>query len=810
MPRFLGRGCAILLAIACLSVCLRASSPPLTAVAAVRSLRHEQAAEPRNVHLHGIVTLYDPVLGVFFFQDPTGSIFLDTRLNFPVVAGSRVELWGKTAPGYTTEIVPEQIREISRGPLPKAAFVNYRAAASHENDCRFVIMEGIVRSATLQGEGPAHVFLLQLEAGTGTVEVAIANFPHFDPSQLLDTTVRVTGNLGGNFNALNQILGLQLMVSDSSQLQILRRPVVNPFRLPLTPLRNFLISDKALLGSERVLTRGVVTLYDPGEKLAIQDEDSNLLVQTRQMEPIAIGQLVEVTGFPSVINGSPALGTAQAIPAGTVSPSVAQPISFANAMSGKFGNNLVTIEADLVSETREGDLDTLTLHSGDRVFQAVFRKIIGDSDPIPVFQPGTRLRVTGICILHVRGFWEDVESFQIHLRSARDISVLALPPWWTVRHLLLIISGLLGVAIVAIVWGLWVRRRLSFQEKLVRQKIEAEAERLVTLAHLEQQRSHILELINSFEPLIKVFAAIHRHAAEMWPGACSYSHLLKDRKLVLLAGSDPSILDSVRLQTVDPTHSSEACAIAVRTCSLAHLSVTRSVWSRPLISSGGEILGTVTFEGIDADSVPFNQQALDFACNLATIAIDNRRLYEDALHRSQHDQLTGLANRALLDDRIEEALEHARTSSSRAAVLFMDLDRFKAINDTYSHKVGDLYLCEIARRFQACLRSCDTLSRVGGDEFVAVIPSLPDPDQATIVAYRLLTAMRTPVLVDGIRIQGSVSIGMAIFPEFGSNAIELKHQADSAMYEAKRSGGNKIRPRQEIPISESSTCVVSH
>ena len=136
------------------------------------------------------------------------------------------------------------------------------------------------------------------------------------------------------------------------------------------------------------------------------------------------------------------------------------------------------------------------------------------------------------------------------------------------------------------------------------------------------------------------------------------------------------------------------------------------------------------------------------------------------------------------------------------AVLFLDLDEFKAINDTYSHRVGDLYLCEAARRFQSCLRNGDTLSRVGGDEFIAVIPNLPDPDQAAMVAHRMLKAMQSPVLVEGDSIQGFVSIGMAIFPESGSNANELKHQADAAMYDAKRAGGNKIRPRAQIPISE--------
>jgi diguanylate cyclase (GGDEF)-like protein len=164
--------------------------------------------------------------------------------------------------------------------------------------------------------------------------------------------------------------------------------------------------------------------------------------------------------------------------------------------------------------------------------------------------------------------------------------------------------------------------------------------------------------------------------------------------------------------------------------------------------------------------------------------------------------LTGLANRALIDDRIEEALELARASNGMAAVLYLDLHQFKAINDTYSHRVGDLYLCEAARRFQPCLRSCDTLGRIGGDEFIVVIPNLLDSDQATSVAGRLFAAIHTPVNAADVTIRGSVSIGIATFPDSGSSATELTHQADATMYEAKRAGGDKIGDRLPIPALE--------
>lgn len=795
------RICGIWLAILCLRFHLLASVPELHTVADIRNLTEEQAAEGRPVHLTGTITFYDPAQPALFMQDSTGAIFIqvDERTRYSVVAGSRVEIWGQTGSGYSTQVNNPRIEETSRGPLPKPLFIDYQKAAKHDNDCRFVTMEGVVRSATFQA-GVAPIYLIQMETEGHTVDVAISNFPRFDPETLLDATIRVTGNLSGNINPNEQIVGLQLLVTDSSQLQVLHQATADPAGLPITSLPELLHSDQALSGTHRVHTRGILTLYDPGEKLVIQEGNSSLLIQTRQLDPFRIGQQVEVTGFPAAINGSLSMAFGQILSSGNSVDLAPQQISFANALTGKYGNDLVSIDGTLVSETRTSHLDTLTVRADGQVFQALFRKV-SDVDPIPFLEPGTRLRLTGICMVQVRGFWGAIDSFDIHLRSSRDIEVLALPSWWTVRHMLYVISALLGIALVAIVWGLWMRRRLSLQEKLVRQKIEAEAATMIHLAQLERQRSRILELIKSYEPLQTVFTAIHAHAAELWPEAISYSHILQDRKLTLIASSHPASLDEARLQVIDAIHSTEPCAIAVRTRSLATDSGKRTIWSRPLVASNGEILGALTFESA-AQQQSLNQDAFDFGCNIAVVAIDNRRLYEDAIHRSLHDHLTGLANRALLDQRLEEAVGRAKTAGYSVAVLFLDLDRFKAVNDCYSHRIGDLYLSEVARRFHSCLRSCDTLSRFGGDEFVAVVTNLVSTDEAETVAQRLLMTMRTPIVVEGITLHGSVSIGMTIFPRTGITPNELKQQADAAMYEAKRTGGDRVVLFSEMRATE--------
>ena len=802
MRRMVSLGVRLLWLVACLSCCAWAEPPFLTNIASVRDLTPANAAKGLPVRLRATITYNNSLERTMFIQDSTGFLYVLPDRPYAFSAGTLVEIAGKTSSSYTTQVESTDVREISAGTLPQPPLVDYKAAARHDNDCRYVSMRGIIRAASFQRTGESRLYLLQLEVDGNMIDVVVSEYRDFHPDQLLDATVEVMGVLGGRFDSTDQIVGLQINVSNSDSVKILAPGDRDPSHIRLTPLGELFRSDLGLMEKSRLRTRGVVTLYDAGEKLVIMDGNSNLLARTRQMDPLEIGQQIEVTGFPSAIDGSAGVELAQFSPSGGVSPLSPRDISFAEAMSGKYENGLVSLEGEVVSGTHESHLDTLILRSGDRMFQAVFRKNLGDPDPIPSYQTGTRLRVTGVCLVHVRGFWGAVESFQIHLRSAQDLTVIAMPSWWTVKHLLLVISGLLGIVFVAFIWGLLMRRRLASQEELLRRNIQSEAARLATLARLERQRSYILELINSFEPLRSVVSAIHIHTDEMWPGTFSYAHMLQNRKLILIAHSRLSAQDIERLKIVDPANSPEACANAIRTRSLMELSQIRTAWSRPLISSNGEILGTMTFESEDDQKVVMNQDAFDFGCHLAAIAIDNRRLYEGVLHRSQHDQLTGLANRALIDVRIEEALDRGRETQCLAGVLFLDLDDFKAVNDNHSHRVGDLYLCEVARRFEACLRSCDTLGRVGGDEFIIVIGDLLSPDEPRVVAQRLVKSMKSPIIVEGFALHGSVSVGLAIFPEDGESLHELKHQADAAMYAAKRAGGNQVRFSSSLTLMQ--------
>ncbi|MDP2787843.1 MAG: EAL domain-containing protein [Pseudomonadota bacterium] len=174
--------------------------------------------------------------------------------------------------------------------------------------------------------------------------------------------------------------------------------------------------------------------------------------------------------------------------------------------------------------------------------------------------------------------------------------------------------------------------------------------------------------------------------------------------------------------------------------------------------------------------------------------ITERKREEDHIRRLAHfDALTGLPNRILFGDRLRRMLSTLERRSGQMALLYLDLDRFKPVNDQYGHAFGDKVLIEVAKRMSACMRASDTLSRRGGDEFVALLES-PDPKAAAaLVSRKLIDAVAQPMLIDGHAIDVGVSIGVAIYPNDSDDAEGLLEAADNALYTAKQNGRGDFR-----------------
>ena len=175
-----------------------------------------------------------------------------------------------------------------------------------------------------------------------------------------------------------------------------------------------------------------------------------------------------------------------------------------------------------------------------------------------------------------------------------------------------------------------------------------------------------------------------------------------------------------------------------------------------------------------------------------------KRLQEQLEHSSHHDQLTGLPNRLLFNDRLEQALVQANRRNSSFAVLFLDLDEFKSVNDTYGHSHGDGVLIETANRLSGCLRKSDTLARMGGDEFTAIVLDIQGKGDAARIAQSMIDALSEPFITGTIECKIGVSIGISYYPKDGVTADSLRSTADTAMYEAKRGGRMAFRFAGEV------------
>jgi diguanylate cyclase (GGDEF)-like protein len=262
----------------------------------------------------------------------------------------------------------------------------------------------------------------------------------------------------------------------------------------------------------------------------------------------------------------------------------------------------------------------------------------------------------------------------------------------------------------------------------------------------------------------------------------------------------------IRLNNVDQEYKDY-----IRSRSLAFGIETPSLIYVPL-SLAGRIVGALGVQSVQRGAYTDEDvQLLMSLGSFIAVAIENSRTHselvrlneelkseKDSLEKlarkvsriANHDGLTGLPNRLLLGELLEKALHRAKRLSTLLAVLFMDLDDFKPINDRFGHHAGDQALIEVSRRLKSALRESDVVARVGGDEFVAFTQDLDDRDSARVVAEKLEEALKTPILVNGVPCSVGVSIGIALYPGDGKTADDLLRKADESMYRIKRTGKN--------------------
>lgn len=187
------------------------------------------------------------------------------------------------------------------------------------------------------------------------------------------------------------------------------------------------------------------------------------------------------------------------------------------------------------------------------------------------------------------------------------------------------------------------------------------------------------------------------------------------------------------------------------------------------------------------------QELVDINFHLKNVIYDKEEAEKSLQHLAHHDELTGLPNKNLLVDRIDQSIKTSSRENQSMAILFLDLDRFKNVNDSLGHNVGDILIQEVSTRLHKILRSRDTVSRNGGDEFVVVLERLVDAKEAVYVAKKIIACLMKTFDIQSHKVHIGVSIGISIYPTDGDKSTILLRNADTAMYRAKKSGGNQVQ-----------------
>ena len=744
--------------IGCAASALAADPAPLTSLRAIHAVTNEQAKAALPVAFEATVIYYRDYEKTMFVQDGDVAIYVQPTTTLKLVPGDRILIKGITHASFRPFVSSSDLTLLHHGALPTPIPASYDRLIRSQLDCMLVTVHARVRAVDLMYNMEGRSVSLQMLADGGSIEAVLdsSNTNPFDG--LLDSDVEVTGAASGKFDGKMQQTGILLHVSSWADVKVIHRATADPFALPITPMDQVLTGYHIQVLSQRLRVRGTVSYYQPGAAIVLQTGAKSLWIQTHSVVPFAVGDVADVTGFPGLHDGFLTLTNGQIRDTGLRAPIPAVPATYHQLVTSHNIFDLVSIEGTVVSEVRESAQDEYVLKTEGQMFSAIFRhQALTDLNsntiaPLRHIPEGSRIRVTGICMLDDSNPFDAQVPFTILMRSPDDIAVVAEPSWLSIQHLLYLVGFLLLVVFAAGVRGWTLERKVRRQTATLAARVEAEAALEHAQAQVEQRRSRILEDINGVRPLAEILEEIVELLSFRLAGARCWCEVTDGARL----GNFPATPHSLRIV------------------------------SEPIPARTGPPLGTV-HAAFEPNSEPsgLESESLAFAARLATLAIETRRLYSDLLHRSEFDLLTDLHNRFSLDKLLEARIERARNSAGIFGLIYIDLDEFKQVNDLYGHQVGDLYLQEVAIRMKRQLRSNDFLARLGGDEFAVLVSEIHNPSGLQEIALRLERSLDEPFRIEGYTLQGSASVGIAVYPEDGTTRDSLFSTADAAMYVSK-------------------------
>jgi diguanylate cyclase (GGDEF)-like protein len=741
---------------ACAAIAWAAPPAPLTTLHAIHTLTNAEAGQEPPVAFEATVTYVRPDGTSLFAQDGFDGILVRTNARFKLAPGNRVLIKGKAQSGFRPLVIAENIALLGHGALPKPLPASFDELNRSEHDCERVTVRAVARSKDVKLNSGRSVTQIHLNIDGGSIDAWVVGDDPNPHQDMIDNEIEVTGIASGKLDGKMHHIGIKLDVLSFADIKIIKRSASSPWTLPVTPMDKILDTDHVTSLTPRIRVQGTITFYQPGSALVLQNGNNSLWIMTNSEIPMRIGNQADVTGFATLHDNYLAITSGEIHQSSVYTPIVPQPMTWRELPNSKHIFDLVSVEGLVVMEVRKKSQDEYFLVSDGQVFSAIYYHPYVYGSPTPTMNQiplGSTVRVSGICFPlqnHIT-YNHDLPA-DILMRSPEDIAIIAKPSLLSIRNLI-ILAGLL--LIIVIIIGI---RGWTLERKVRRQTAASAA--------LERRRRRILEDINGSRPLAEILEEITELVSFQLKGAPCWCEITDGARL----GKCPPRLAALRIvQEKIPARSGPPLGV---------LSAAFNSLSKPAATES---------------------EALSMAAGLATLAIETRRLYSDLIHRSEFDRLTDIHNRFSLEKHLDDRIDKARREATIFGLIYIDLDNFKQVNDSYGHQVGDQYLQQVALRLKRQLRPHDKLARLGGDEFAALVPMVRSRAEVEEIAQRLERCFDEPFALEGLALTGSASVGIALYPQDGATRDDLLNVADAAMYvakNAKRQINNRMPPSQ--------------